>query len=175
ISCMVFVILIGAQLFNLTQEATRALGLRHGPVHAEIRGTEDDLWFIEVAARSIGGYCSRVLRFDGGLSLEDVILRHALDPGIALSEREEASAGVMMLQAPRAGVLVEARGLEQARTVANVTDIILSARPGQTLSPLPEGFLYAGFIFARAETPAAVEASLREACEKIDFVMEGPT
>lgn len=172
---------------NLAQEATRALGLRHGAVHAEIRGTATDTWFIEVAARSIGGYCSHVLQFEGdvtqpnqpspevGLSLEDVILRHALDPRTELPEREEQAAGVMMIQSPRKGVFVEALGLDAARAVPHVEDIMLSAHPGQALSPLPEGFLYAGFIFARGDTPDTVEASLREAFAKIEFVIEAPS
>ncbi|MEE9268715.1 MAG: ATP-grasp domain-containing protein [Candidatus Krumholzibacteria bacterium] len=157
---------------RLTQEAIRVLGLRHGPVHAEIRGTSDEMWFIEVAARSIGGYCSKVLRFDGGLSLEDIILRHALDPKVALPERDEGAAGVMMLQSPRKGVFVEARGVEAARDVKHVDEIIVSAYPGQELSPLPEGFLYVGFIFARAGTPAAVEHALRQAYGELEFVIE---
>jgi biotin carboxylase len=157
---------------RLTQEATQVLGLRHGPVHAEIRGTADEMWFIEVAARSIGGYCSKVLRFDGGLSLEDIILRHALDPNMVLPERAEGAAGVMMVQSPRRGVFAEARGVESARDVKHVDEIIISAHPGQELSPLPEGFLYIGFIFARAGTPAAVEKALRQAYGELEFVIE---
>ncbi len=160
-------------------------GYRHGPLKdaqaaavaliAELRGTATDTWFIEVAARSIGGYCSHVLQFEGGLSLEDVILRHALDPRTELPEREEQAAGVMMIQSPRKGIFVEVRGLEAARAVSHVEDIMLSAHPGQALSPLPEGFLYAGFIFARGDAPESVEASLREAFGKIEFVFEAPS
>src|SRR6266496_2007643 len=60
-----------------TARAAAALGLREGPIHAEIRLNEAGPWVIEVAARSVGGLCSNSLRFDFELSLEEIILRHA--------------------------------------------------------------------------------------------------
>ena len=56
-----------------TQKAARALGLTEGPIHAELRLAKDGPTVIEVNARSIGGLCSRVLRFGTGMSLEDLI------------------------------------------------------------------------------------------------------
>jgi biotin carboxylase len=155
-----------------TQAATRALGLRHGPIHAELRGEGDRLWFIEVAARSIGGYCSKVLRFSGALSLEDVILRHALAPDALLPEREDTAAGVMMLQAPRAGRFVETKGLDEAARLPGIEEIIVSSHAGERVTPLPEGFLYLGFIFARGTSAGAVESALRAAAQRLDFVIE---
>jgi biotin carboxylase len=163
---------VQSRIVDVTCDAARAIGLVHGPIHAELRGSNDDLWFIEIAARSIGGYCSRVLHFHGDLSLEDVIVRHALGQLPSLPERERAAAGVMMLQAPHRGVFKEARGLEHAKATPNVDEIIISAHPDQSLSPLPEGFLYVGFLFARGATPAAVEDALREAHARLDIVIE---
>jgi biotin carboxylase len=157
---------------SITREALHAMGLRNGPIHAELRGNGDHLWFIEVAARSIGGYCSKVLRFEGGLSLEDIIIRHALDPTQPLPQPEPGAAGVMMMQAPKAGRFKEALGLDRARSVGGVEEIIISAHPDQTLTPLPEGFLYLGFIFARAARPAQAERALREAYNRMQFVIE---
>ena len=154
------------------QDATRALGLDHGPIHAELRGDGERLWVIEVAARSIGGYCSRVLRFEGGHSLEEVIIRQALDPAIPPPPREAEAAGVFMMQAPRAGVFEGARGLEAARAIDGVTEVIVSAHPGQSLTPLPDGFLYVGFIFAHAESPERVEAVLREAGDVLELAIK---
>ena len=56
---------------DATQRATRAIGLTEGPVHAELRVNDDGPWIVEVAGRSIGGLCSRTLRFGLGISLED--------------------------------------------------------------------------------------------------------
>jgi biotin carboxylase len=155
-----------------TQDAVNALGIVHGPIHAELRGDGNRLWVIEVAARSIGGYCSRVLRFAQGLFLEDVIVRHAFDESLEIPQLDGRAAGVMMLQAPAAGRFEEVHGLDAARQVPCVDEIIISAHRGQMLSPLPHGFLYAGFIFARGGTADEVEHSLRRAFALLRFVIQ---
>jgi biotin carboxylase len=152
-----------------TRWAARALGLTEGPVHAELRVNDAGPWVVEVAARTIGGLCSRTLRFGAGLSLEELVIRHAL--GIALDslERERQPAGVMMLPIPRGGILRATRGREAALAVPGVEDVTISAHVGQELVPLPEGSRYLGFILARAESPEAVEAALREAHGRLAF------
>jgi len=149
--------------------ACAALGLTEGPIHAELRLNDDGPWVLEVAARSIGGLCSRTLRFGTGMTLEEIILRHALGWPIATLERERRAAGVMMIPIPRAGRLHGVRGLDDAKAVTHVEDVVISAHVGQTLVPLPEGWQYLGFIFARADTPADVEDALRIAHARLAF------
>jgi biotin carboxylase len=152
-----------------TASACAALGLTEGPVHAELRLNDDGPWVLEIAARSIGGLCSRTLRFGTGMSLEEIILRHALDWPIASLERERQAAGVMMIPIPRAGRLDAVRGVEDARSVPLVEDVVISAHAGQTLVPLPEGWQYLGFIFARGDAPADVDDALRIAHARLRF------
>jgi len=151
--------------------AAHALGLREGPVHAELRVNGDGPWIIEVAGRSIGGLCSRTLRFGTGMSLEELILRHALGMTIPSLERERRPAGVMMIPIPRAGILSEVRGQSEAEAIDGIEEIAITAHPGQTLVPLPEGWQYLGFIFARADSPERVEIALREAHRRLQFVI----
>ena len=156
----------------LVTDAAAALGLREGPVHAEVRLGPDGPWLVELAARSIGGLCSRTLRFGLGVSLEEVILRHAL--GMPLEgrlRREAAAAGVMMLPIPAAGKLVSVGGQERARAVPGISDVRITISPGGRVVPLPDGDRYLGFMFARGETPDAVEAALREAHGRLDVVI----
>jgi biotin carboxylase len=155
-----------------TAAGCSALGLTEGPVHAELRLNDDGPWVLEVAARSIGGLCSRTLRFGTGMTLEEIILRHALGWPIATLERERRAAGVMMIPIPRAGRLDGMRGVEEARSVPAVEDVVISAHKGQTLVPLPEGWQYLGFIFARGETPAEVEDALRIAHARLAFEID---
>ena len=155
--------------------AAAALGLREGPVHAELRVDADGQpWVLELAARSIGGLCSRSLTFGTGISLEEIILRHAL--GLPLDTvRERAAAGVMMLPIPRSGTLRAVRGQEAARAVPGITALDIGILPGRPVRPLPEGDRYLGFLFARAETPDEVEEALRAAHGCLDVVIEpGP-
>jgi biotin carboxylase len=156
----------------LTARAARTLGLRTGPVHAELRLNERGPWLIELAARSIGGLCSRTLRFSTGLSLEEVVLMHALGRDVTRLRRESRPAGVMMIPIPRAGILRGVSGLQEARNVGGIEDITISATLGKPLVPLPEGSSYLGFIFARAASPARVEAALREAHRRIAFAIQ---
>ncbi len=157
------------EVAGATAAAARALGLVTGPVHAELRVNERGAWVIEVAARSIGGLCSRALRFGLGMSLEELILRHALGEEVAGIEREGAASGVMMIPIPRAGILREVRGVEEAQRVPGVVEVTIDVKPGETLVPLPEGARYLGFLFARGPSPADVDSALRRAHRALSF------
>lgn len=158
-----------AAISDVTFRACAALGLVEGPIHAELRVNERGPWMIEVAARSIGGLCSRTLRFGTGMTLEELILRHALDWKIDSLDREHRPAGVMMIPIPQAGHLRAVRGKEAAEAVPGIEEVAITAHLGQELVPLPEGWQYLGFIFARAETPEAVERALRDAHARLSF------
>ena len=152
-------------------EAVAALGLTEGPIHGELRlPAPGEPVVIEVAARSIGGRCSTALRFAGGESLEELILRQAA--GLPQPEPHlEAASGVLMLPIERAGRLVTVEGLERARAVPGVESASVTIPPGEELVPLPEGDRYLGFILARGEAPAEVEAALRRAWSELDVVV----
>lgn len=158
-------------LFDCVQAAASALGLREGPLHAELRWNDRGPWLIELAARSIGGRCSAVLRFgDGAGTLEEIVVRQAAGLSLPPLEREAAAAGVMMIPVPRAGRLREVQGLAEARAVPGVVDVVITAHRGQELVPWPEGSRYPGFIFSRAGSPAEAEQALREAHRRLRFV-----
>jgi hypothetical protein len=127
---------------------------------------------IEVAARAIGGLCSRALRFGAGVSLEELIIRHALGEDVGHVKRENQAAGVMMIPIPRAGILREVLGVDPAKAVTEIEEVIITAHTSQELLPPPEGASYLGFIFSRADTPDRVEAALREAHSMLEFVID---
>ena len=154
------------------EEAAAALGLREGPVHAELRLNEQGVFVIEVAARAIGGLCSRILEFGAGISLEEVILRHALGQPVDALERAGTAGGVMMLPVPVRGRLRAVEGLDGARLVPGIEDAVITIPPGNEVYPLPEGDRYLGFLFARGDTPDAVEVALRQAYARLDVVIE---
>ena len=155
------------------QAATRALGLREGPVHAELRVRDGRAWVIEVAARSIGGLCSRTLQFGTGMSLEYLILAHALGRPVGSLRHAHGAAGVLMLPIGGAGgILAEVTGREEALEVPGIVGIEVTIAPGRRLVPLPEGNRYLGFVFARGERPEQVEASLRSGLAKLQVRLE---
>jgi len=161
-----------AAVIEAAAQGARALGLAEGPVHAELRlDRQGRAWVIEIAARSIGGLCSRTLTFGTGMSLEEIILRHALDLPIASLERDRRAAGVMMIPIPRGGILAAVEGVDEARAVPGVEDVAISIPLGHEVVPLPEGSRYLGFIFSRVADPAAAEAALRAAHARLRFAI----
>src|SRR6184192_3587135 len=162
------------------QAAVDALGLRDGPIHAEVRHNDRGAWLIELAARPIGGRCSGALRFEireagngkRETSLEEIIIRHALGMELPTLERERRASGVMMIPVPGAGVLRDVRGVGAAQAVPLVEEVVITMHSGQPLVPWPEGSRYPGFIFARGGTSEAVEAALRTAHARLEFLTE---
>lgn len=144
------------------EAACRAYGLREGPVHAECRINENGAWILEVAPRTIGGLCGRLLRFGTGMNLEELVLAHALGLPIDLRQMDQ-SGGVLMIPVTTRGVLRRIEGTLAAEKIEFIEEVTIQMREGAELVPWPEGSAYLGFIFARAPTPQQAEAALRTA------------
>ncbi len=175
----------GAQsrLVETIARAAAAIGLRHGPIHAECRVNDQGVFVLEVAARPIGGLCAKALRFEKRgrtpfstekgvrplISLEELLLRHAVGERPDSWRRESPAAGVMMIPIPSRGVFRAVDGVDEARQVAGVDDVRITAKADQLLVPLPEGASYLGFIFARGNHPGGVDRALRAAHARLRF------
>ena len=165
-------------IVDQVQRAVDALGLKAGAVHAECRVGPDGIFLLEVAARPIGGLCSKVLRFtsddSSDISLEEVLLRHAGGEDVSRFEREARASGVMMIPIPRKGMLKRVHGIEKAAAVGGVEDIRITAKPDQLLEPLPEAGSYLGFIFARGNSSKGVVDTLKAAHAHLHFDIAEP-
>jgi ATP-grasp domain len=144
-----------------TQRAITALGLTHGPIHAEMRVNDLGVWMLEVAARPIGGLCAKVLRFLGDQSLEELILRHAAGEDVSNARLVDGAHAVMMIPIPQAGIYIGVSGVTD--------DVVITAKQGQAMIPLPEGASYLGFIFAHADSPDRAVESLRNSHARLKF------
>ncbi len=163
------------EVVGAAQAAVTALGLYEGPIHAELRVVDGTPYVLEVAARPIGGLCSRALRFGLlGASLESVLLRHALRLPQAGLDPLAAATGVMMLPIPERGVLERVDGRNRALAVPGVLDLQITIPPGEPVIPLPEGNRYLGFLFARGANPVSVEESLRAGLAALDVRIAPP-
>ncbi len=157
-------------------KAVEAVGLKHGPLHAEVRINSQGAWLLEMAARPIGGLCARALRFrrpvsEEVISLEELAIRLALREEVEKIRREPAAAGVMMIPISQEGIFHRAEGVDEALATPGVEDVSITATPDHKLVPLPEGSSYLGFIFARGKSPEFVELALRSAHAKLRFVI----
>jgi len=161
---------VQAALIAATAQAAAAVGLRHGPIHAELRYNAEGAWILEVHARPIGGLCARALRMADGIPLEEMILVHALGGNVWMAHLEGPASGVMMIPIPRPGGIYQGvEGVDRALEVAGIEDVVITATEGQILVPLPEGSSYLGFIFAREQTAEAVELALRKSHAELRF------
>jgi hypothetical protein len=163
-------------VLQCARDATRALGLSHGPIHAEFRINEAGVWPLEVAPRPIGGLCARALRFSSGeapepIGLEELLLRHALELPGCDSPREGVASGVLMIPVPKTGILEGVTGEEAARSTLGITELIITARLLDYIAAWPEGSSYLGFLFARGSAPEEVEQAIRRAHEKLGFTI----
>lgn len=163
---------VQAGVTQLAARAAAGLGLTEGPIHAEVRVDGERCTLIEVAARTIGGLCGRTLRFGAGISLEEVVLRHALGMDFGDLRRATTASGVMMLPIPRAGTLRAVEHRDRALAVPGVVDLDITIPIGAPVVPLPEGDRYLGFLFATGATPAAVETSLRAGADALGIVVD---
>jgi biotin carboxylase len=156
------------------ERAARGLGLWHGPIHAECRLTPRGVFVLEIAARPIGGLCSRVLRFgpDGRQSFEELLLRHARGERVDQVRRERTAAAVMMVPIPRRGIFKRVEGLDDARAVPYINDLRVTAKIDQLLEPLPEAGSYLGFIFARAPRAPDAEQAVRKAHGLLNVIID---
>ncbi len=158
-----------AAVVDMAARGALAIGLQTGSVHAELRINEAGVWIVEVNGRSIGGLCSQTLRFDRGMSLEELLLRQAVGLDVSQLQREQTASGVMMIPIPRPGILRGCRGLEDARTVPGIDEVTITTPLNNRVMALPEGESYLGFIFASGQTPQDVEEALRTAHGRLHF------
>ena len=159
-------------LLETLQIVVKALGILKGPVHAEARINKNGNYILECASRSIGGLCSKVLEFQGGISLEELILRSYLGRNIEKSKLIGNARGVMMMPTEKKGIMKEIRGVTDALVVKGVTDLQITVKPGEKLEPLPKGDRYLGFIFAEGNDQEFVTKALKNAWSKIEVVLE---
>jgi len=150
--------------------ACKALGLSEGPIHAEVRLSDEGCVLLEVASRTIGGECARLLNYGTGHSLESLVIAHATGKPLEM-QAETGGAGVLMIPIPQAGIMRRVEGITAARAVPFVEDILINVREGYELVPLPEGSSYLGFMFASAPTPEQAEAALRAAHAQLKIVV----
>jgi len=160
------------ELQDLAASAVKALGLRNGPAHCELRLSRSELFVLEVGARLIGGACSRAFRHALGEDIHSTLLRLALGEAVSVPQQQAGAAGAMMLPIPKEGRLVTVRGIDRAQQVSHIQDIILNTSPGEVIRPFPEQSCYVGFLTASGETSEVVEHALSTAAQQIEFELD---
>jgi L-amino acid ligase C-terminal domain 2/ATP-grasp domain len=164
---------VQAECQRVAAAALTAIGISHGPVHVEMKVDGGLVRVIEVAARSIGGLCSRSLNFGLlGTTLETLIIRNAIGMEKPELRREPTASGVLMIPIPKPGTFTGIDGLDLVRELVHISAIEITATPGSQVQPPPEGDRYLGFIFAKGPDREAVETTLRQARDLVRVLVE---
>jgi len=154
---------------HVIQKACHAYGLCTGAVHAECRiDDKDNIWILEIASRTIGGDCARMLDNEQ-LGIEELAISLAIDQPIKF-EIDKQARGVMMIPVKESGLLRRVEGLLEANKVDFIDNIDIIISQGHELIPLPEGNQYLGYIFASADSAEQVTKAIREAYAKLKFI-----
>lgn len=154
---------------EVIQEACKAYGLVTGAIHAECRiDSENKIWILEIASRTIGGDCARMLDNEN-FGIEELAISLAISRPVEVVMPEQAR-GVMMIPIRQKGLLKRVEGLLEANKVKHIDKIDIIINEGHELIPLPEGNQYLGYIFASADTAEQVTAAIREAYAQLKFV-----
>ncbi len=161
---------VTARLFCVLDEARATLGIETGPIHAEFRITDaDEIYFVELAARSIGGTCSKAVPLAGRTSIEQLILAESLGLDVPNLVFENQASGVYMIPVPRKGRLRAINGIEKARAVRWITGIDMTYSVDSDVAPIPYDAKYLGFIFAKAPGTKTVVKALEEALQTLEM------
>ncbi len=119
---------------DLADAAIRALGIRVGVTHTEIKLTADGPRLIEVNGR-MGGYVSELIQRGSGYDLRRAVLEAAL--GRSVEPPPLTFTGVayqyLLTAPPGATRLVRLAETSEILAVAGVRDVTVTARPGQPM------------------------------------------
>jgi biotin carboxylase len=148
------------EIIRCAADALQAVGLTVGPFQVELRWNERGPWVVEFAARTLGGHCSRALPFEGGLTLEELVLSNAAGLDTSRFVRTKGAHGVMMIPIPGEGILRSVGGISEAEAIHGVSGVMITLPLGAPVTPLPDGDKHLAYILAHGENPPDVETVL---------------
>ena len=117
-------------------KAAAALGVTNGTVKGDIVVHDGEPYVIELAARLSGGFfCTREIPLNTGVDFVGAAIGIALGEPVAPEELEpkQFTPVIQRYAFPKAGRVVSVAGAEEAREVAGVADVIVTAKPGDII------------------------------------------
>lgn len=123
---------------DVVARAARALGITNGTVKGDIVVHDGEPYVIELAARLSGGFfCTREIPLNTGVDFVGLAIRVALGEPVAPEELEPRTATpvIQRYAFPKPGRVVSISGADEARKVKGVTELIVTARPGDIIPP----------------------------------------
>jgi len=150
----------------VVSRAAAALGIANGTVKGDVVVHDGKPYIIEVAARLSGGYfCTREIPLSSGVDFVGAAIRIALGepPDIDALEPRAAVPVVQRYAFPNPGRVVSIRGADAARGTPGVTDLVVTARPGDMIPPAGDRRPSAAMVLTTGDSRAAALHAANEA------------
>lgn len=154
---------------GMLEDACRAMDYRWGSLNADVLVTTDQrVVLVELGARLGGNGSAELLGLVSGVDVTETYVRMAvgqrppLAPGAAASADLPAVAAFRVLRATVPGTLVAVRGLDAARRLPDVVDLVVSAAPGDQVEPYHRAGAKVGYVLVAAPDRERLRATLAQ-------------
>lgn len=158
---------------DVVRRAVAALGIMLGPSHSEVIVTADGPRLVEVAARG-GGFrvFSDIVALVSGVDIVRETLKIALDMEPDIRPRWARAAVLRFFNPGVQGYLRGIRGVESARRVPGIRDVVIEVEPGNYLGKITGDGERPGYLIAEGETrqEAVRRADIAEKMIRFDIV-----
>jgi biotin carboxylase len=152
--------------------ALAAIGVKNGATHTELKLTPEGVKIIEINARLAGGMIPELIRHATGIDMLEQQIRCSVDGPSDLNVTCSGYAGIKFIMAQEAGVLAEIRGVEEAKRVPGVQQVIVTGKPGANVQPPQNAYHRLGSVIVKGDTYEETVEALETAIGKIDVVLE---
>jgi biotin carboxylase len=160
---------------DVVARAAAALGVTNGTVKGDIVVHDGKPYVIELAARLSGGFfCTREIPLNTGVDFIGCAIRVALGEAVSPEElKPRAMTPVVQRYAfPKPGRVVSVAGAEEARDVAGIAEVVVTAKPGDVIAPAGDKRPSAAMVLATGATREAALASANDALSRLKIATQ---
>lgn len=163
---------IQAKVKDVVARAAAALGVTNGTVKGDIVVHKGEAYVIELAARLSGGFfCTREIPLNTGVDFIGAAIKLALGEPVTAEELEPKQfiPVIQRYAFPDPGHVISVTGAEEARQIAGVTELIVTAKPGDVILPAGDKRPSAAMVLTTGATREAALSAANDAlaCLKI--------
>jgi len=152
---------------DLACQAIKAVGIHNGPAHVEIMVTQSGPVMIELGARMGGDFiASHLVPLSTGVDMVEAVIHQSCGERFDLHRKHSKGSVAKYLEVPR-GKIAEIDGIEQARRIPGVRDVIMMKRIGDIVGDVSCSADRAGVVIAQGEDVYLAENACQQAIQRL--------
>jgi len=164
---------IQAKVKDVVARAAAALGVTSGTVKGDIVVHHGEVYVIELAARLSGGFfCTREIPLNTGVDFIGQAIKVALGEPVDPKDLEPKflTPVIQRYAFPSAGRVVSVSGADEARKIAGIADVVVTAKPGDVIPPAGDKRPSAAMVLATGQTRDDALAAANDALSRLKIV-----